>query len=207
VPEGEVVVVGAGNTGVQISAELAAARRTVSLAVSTLGKATPERFMGRSLLWWFERLGVMQAGPDSRIGRRLKNENSIVGTDLEALFRDVQRVSKAVDADSDGLVLADGTRRRPDAVVWATGYRPSYPWLRVPVLDGTGAPIHHNGITDVPGLAFLGLPWQRNRGSALVGWVGRDAALLAEQLAAHLRTARRSREARVRVPELVTAVT
>ena len=90
-------------------------------------------------------------------------------------------MGKAVDADSDGLVLADGTRRRPDAVVWATGYRPSYPWLHVPVLDGTGAPIHYKGITDVPGLAFLGLPWQRNRGSALVGWVGRDAALLAEQ--------------------------
>ncbi len=185
VPEGEVVVVGAGNTGVQIAAELAAAGRRVSLSVSTLGRATPHRFMGRSLFWWFERLGVMKAAPDSRLGRRLrKNENTIVGTDLDALFQNVQRVAKVVDADSDGLLLADGTRRRPDAVVWATGYRPSYPWLHVPVLDETGAPIHYNGITDVSGLAFLGLPWQRNRGSALVGWVGRDAAVLAEHLGA-----------------------
>jgi len=205
VPEGEVVVVGAGNTGAQIAAELGAAGRSVSLSVSTLGKATPERFMGRSLFWWFERLGVMRAATDSRIGRRLKNQNTIVGTDLEALFRDVQRVGKAVDADSDGLVLADGTHRRPDAVVWATGYRPSYPWLHVPVLDQTGAPIHYNGITDVPGLAFLGLPWQRNRGSALVGWVGRDAALLATHLAAQLRTARRSPARAIRVPDLASA--
>ena len=104
--------------------------------------------------------------------------------------RERRRVGKAVDADSDGLLLADGTRRRPDAVVWATGYRPSYPWLHVPVLDETGTPIHHHGITDVPGLAFLGLPWQRNRGSALVGWVGRDAAALAEHLAVQRRQAR-----------------
>jgi putative flavoprotein involved in K+ transport len=206
VPEGEIVVVGAGNTGVQIAAELATAGRTVSLSVSTLGKATPHRFMGKSLFWWFERLGVMDARPDSRIGRRVKkNENTIVGTDLKALFRDVERVGKAVDADSDGLLLADGTRRRPDAVVWATGYRPSYPWLQAPVLDGTGAPIHYNGITDVPGLAFLGLPWQRNRGSALVGWVGRDAAVLAEHLGAQLRTALRSPARAIRVPDLASA--
>ena len=80
VPEGEVVVVGAGNTGVQIASELAAAGRSVSLSVSTLGKATPQRFMGRSLFWWFERLGFMTAGADSRIARRLKNENTIIGS-------------------------------------------------------------------------------------------------------------------------------
>jgi putative flavoprotein involved in K+ transport len=202
VPEGEVVVIGAGNTGVQIASELAAAGRSVSLSVSTLGRSTPHRFMGKSLFWWFERLGVMQAGADSPIGRRMKKDNSIVGTDLGALFRDVQRVAKAVDADSEGLLLADGTRRRPDAVVWATGYRPSYPWLHVPVLDETGTPIHYNGITDVPGLAFLGLPWQRNRGSALVGWVGRDAALLAQHLGAHLRTHRPAQSGGIPVPQL-----
>ena len=162
--------------------------------------------MGKSLFWWFERFGLMQAAPDRPIGRLLKkNENTIVGTDLTSLFRHVQRVGKAVDADSDGLLLADGTRRRPDAVVWATGYRPSYPWLHVPVLDETGTPIQYHGITDVPGLAFLGLPWQRNRGSALVGWVSRDAAVLAEHLGAQLRTDRRSSAVRTRVLELAPA--
>jgi putative flavoprotein involved in K+ transport len=206
VPEGEIVVVGAGNTGVQIAAELAAAGRTVSLSVSTLGKATPHRFMGKSLFWWFERLGVMDARPDSRIGRRVKkNENTIVGTDLKALFRDVERVAKTVDADSDGLLLADGSRRRPDAVMWATGYRPFIPLAAGAGAGRTGAPIHYNGTTDVPGLAFLGLPWQRNRGSALVGWVGRDAAVLAEHLGAQLRTARRSPARAIRVLDLASA--
>ena len=54
-------------------------------------------------------------------------------------------------------------------------------------LDEPGNVSRAGGITDVPGLAFLGLPWQRNRGSALLGWVGRDAAVLADQLGAQLR--------------------
>jgi putative flavoprotein involved in K+ transport len=105
-------------------------------------------------------------------------------------------VGKAVDAVGGELVLAEGSRRSPDAVVWATGFRPSYPWLHVPVLDETGAPIQEQGITDVPGLAFLGLPWQRNRGSALLGWVGRDAEVLAGQLGAQLAASRPVRASR-----------
>ncbi len=189
VPGAEVVVVGAGNTGVQIADELAAAGRRVTLAAGTVGRALPERLLGRSLFWWSEVLGTMSAGSDTRIGRRLRqNENAIIGTDLRVLFTRVERAGRVLDADSSGLVMLGGERRRPDAVVWATGYRASYPWLHVPVLDAAGAPVHTEGLTDVPGLAFLGLPWQRNRGSALLGWVGRDAAVLARHLDRHLAT-------------------
>ena len=204
VPGADVVVVGAGNTGVQIADELAAAGRRVTLAAGTVGRALPERLLGRSLFWWSEALGTMSAGAGSRIGRRLRqNENAIIGTDLGVLFTRVERAGRVVDADSSGLTFAPapntprdhGIQRdheigRPDAVVWATGYRASYPWLHVPVLDAAGAPVHTEGLTDVPGLAFLGLPWQRNRGSALLGWVGRDAAVLARHLDRHLATQR-----------------
>jgi putative flavoprotein involved in K+ transport len=73
----------------------------------------------------------------------------------------------------------DGGRLGVGSIVWATGYRPSYPWLRLPVLDQRGSPIHHRGITRIPGISFLGLPWQHTRGSALLGWVARDAEYLA----------------------------
>jgi putative flavoprotein involved in K+ transport len=182
IPAGEVLVVGAGNTGVQIAQELAEAGRQVCLSVSTLGKALPNRLLGKSLFWWIELLGGMDAGPDTWIGRRLKKDNNTMGTDLKEIFRRVERLPRAMDADRDGVLFAGGERRRPDVVLWATGYRPSYPWLHVPVFDDSGAPIQHHGITDVPGLAFLGLPWQRSRGSALLGWVGRDAAALADRL-------------------------
>ncbi|MFG2042444.1 flavin-containing monooxygenase [Dactylosporangium sp. NPDC048998] len=180
----DVVVVGAGNTGVQIAEELAADGRRVALSAPTLGPVLPQRWLGRDVFWWFSRLGTMGVGPDSRIGRRLRAQNPIIGTDVRGLLRRVERLDRVTGADGRDLLLAGGTRRRVDAVVWATGFRPHYPWLRVPVLDASGAPVHRQGETAWPGLYFLGLPWQRTRGSAVLGWVGRDAADLAGRLLA-----------------------
>src|SRR6478609_262295 len=81
-------------------------------------------------------------------------------------------------------VSPTGTTTQVDAVVWATGYRPDYSWLHVPSVVDNGVVRHRAGVTDVPGLSFLGLPWQTGRGSALLGFVGRDAVRLAEHMAA-----------------------
>ncbi|WP_248963817.1 flavin-containing monooxygenase [Sphaerisporangium perillae] len=189
-PAGDIFVVGAGNTGVQIAEELADHGRRVSLSASALGWALPQRWLGRDIFWWFSRLGTMSVSGDSRIGRRLKADGTIIGTDLKRLMRRVNRLDRAMDADGPDVILADGSRHSPDAVVWATGFRPDYPWLQVPVLDDLGAPVHHEGVTTWPGLYFLGLPWQRNRGSAVLGWVGRDAEALAQRLTAAAPVAR-----------------
>ncbi len=69
-----------------------------------------------------------------------------------------------------------------NAVVWATGYRRRYPWLRLPVLDQQGELCHRGGLTPVTGLYVLGLPFMRRRNSTFIDGVGRDA----EELAAHL---------------------
>ena len=76
--------------------------------------------------------------------------------------------------------FADGSSVDVDSVVWATGFRPDYTWIDAPaVTDGAGIPNHDGGRSlAVPGLWFLGLPWQRTRGSALLGFVQRDAAHL-----------------------------
>ena len=71
-----------------------------------------------------------------------------------------------------------------DAVLWATGYRADYSWIQLPVFDQHGRLRHRRGVTDVPGLYFLGLTWQHTRGSALIGWVKHDAEFMAEQIAA-----------------------
>jgi putative flavoprotein involved in K+ transport len=68
---------------------------------------------------------------------------------------------------------------RIESVVWATGYRRSYPWLRVPALDEAGEIVHRRGVTAVPGLFVLGLRFQYTRKSHFVGGVGEDAAFLA----------------------------
>ena len=60
------------------------------------------------------------------------------------------------------VTFADGTTLDVDAVVWATGYRSDYSWLALPVLDENGRIRHRRGVSDVPGLYFLGLSWQHH---------------------------------------------
>jgi putative flavoprotein involved in K+ transport len=71
-------------------------------------------------------------------------------------------------------------------VLWATGFRPAYPWLRVPVLDRTGGLRHHRGITEAPGLYAIGLRFQYRRNATFVDGARHDAAYLTEQIAARL---------------------
>jgi putative flavoprotein involved in K+ transport len=75
---------------------------------------------------------------------------------------------------------AEGIR----TVVWATGFRRHYPWLRVEALDERGELRHAGGITPVPGLYALGLGFQRRRKSAFIDGVGDDARELADHIAA-----------------------
>jgi putative flavoprotein involved in K+ transport len=71
-------------------------------------------------------------------------------------------------------------------VLWATGFRPDYSWLEVPVFDRKGRIRHHGGIADAPGLYVIGLPFLRRRKSALIDGAGDDARELSAHLAAHL---------------------
>ena len=69
------------------------------------------------------------------------------------------------------------------AVVWATGFDRDYRWLHAPVFDGAGHPTHVRGVTPVPGLYFVGLPWLHTWGSGRFAGLDRDAAHVADHLA------------------------
>jgi putative flavoprotein involved in K+ transport len=75
------------------------------------------------------------------------------------------------------------------SVVWATGHRRSYPWLRLPVLDHHGEIRQHRGRTPMPGLYVLGQRFQHRRSSNFIGGVGRDAAFVADHIVGLDRTA------------------
>lgn len=72
------------------------------------------------------------------------------------------------------------------SVLWATGFRRSYGWLKMPVTDARGELLHRGGITPYPGLYALGLQFQRTRKSAFIDGVGADARALAADIAARL---------------------
>jgi putative flavoprotein involved in K+ transport len=77
----------------------------------------------------------------------------------------------------------DVRAERIATVIWATGYRRSYPWLGVPVLDHRGEIRHQGGITPHQGLYVLGLNFQRRRNSSFIDGVGDDARFLADHIA------------------------
>jgi putative flavoprotein involved in K+ transport len=74
------------------------------------------------------------------------------------------------------------------AVVWATGYRRDFRWLRLPVRAAAGDLIHHEGITSVPGLFALGFRLLRKRDSHFIGGVGSDARAIAGEVSTFLRS-------------------
>jgi putative flavoprotein involved in K+ transport len=71
-------------------------------------------------------------------------------------------------------------------IVWATGYRPDYSWLDVPVLDAKGHLRHDGGVVDSPGLYALGLPVLRRRKSTFIHGIEDDAREVVDHLAAHV---------------------
>ncbi|GAC1607869.1 MAG: MSMEG_0569 family flavin-dependent oxidoreductase [Mycobacteriales bacterium] len=103
------------------------------------------------------------------------------GIDAPAQAAYVPVWEPAREATSLDLV-ADGVT----AIVWCIGFRPDWSWLHVPVLAPSGHPVHDRGISPVPGLAFLGLPWLHTWGSGRFASVGRDAEHIASALVAHL---------------------
>jgi putative flavoprotein involved in K+ transport len=180
---GRVLVVGAANSGLQIATELAG-RCTVSVAVGSKPPEFPQRIAGRDLFFWLTKAGFFTMPASSRIARRLRRRGDLViGTRSGDLRRRGVDFRPRLTGFTDRTArFADGTTVDVDAVVWATGYRPDYSWLQVPGVIADGQVRHRAGVTAVPGLFFVGLPWQTCRGSALLGFVGADAGRIAEQL-------------------------
>jgi putative flavoprotein involved in K+ transport len=185
VPEGTVLVVGGGNTGFQIAKELSATHKVV-LSVGSKQKPLPQRVAGRDLFWWLTKTGLIRKTLESRLGSKLRYRDTLIGSSPRELTRryGVELKGRATDIAGRLVRFEDGRTLDVDAVVWATGYRPDYSWIDLPILDSDGRLRHRRGVTDVPGLSFLGLTWQWTRGSALIGWVKDDAAFLAERIAA-----------------------
>jgi putative flavoprotein involved in K+ transport len=185
-PPGRVLVVGAANSGCQIALELSATR-TVDLAVGAHIPTVPQRPLGRDVWWWASGLRLDRVTADSRLGRRLAGRDQNVGAGPKQLARrhGVTVRPRVQAAAGRRITFADGADAEYDAVVWATGYTTDDSWVDVPdAVDERGRLRQSRGITPSPGLYTLGRIWQHTRGSALLGWVGGDAAFLAERIAA-----------------------
>ena len=181
IPAGRVLVVGAGNSGVEIGLELSKAGREVWLSGRDVGHIPAERlgryFSGRPY-WWFISRVLSIATPVGRKMRRqvLEHGNPLIRSSRrEVLQAGIQVATRLAGVEAGRPRMQGGRTLEPAAVVWATGFRPDYRWIKLPVFDGNGFPRHERGVVpEAPGLYFAGLHFQSALTSALLGGVGRD---------------------------------
>jgi putative flavoprotein involved in K+ transport len=183
-----VIVVGAGNSAVQIAAELASVA-TATLATRKPVRFTPQRPLGLDLHAWFRITGI----DTLPAGRWVSSPPTVPVFDdgrYRAAIAAGRPARRTVFTSIDGttIIWNDGSESRADAIILATGYRPDLGYLApLGALNSSGHPLHRGGISTVhPGLAYVGLEWQRSLSSASLRGVGRDARHVAARLAARL---------------------
>jgi putative flavoprotein involved in K+ transport len=189
--DGPALVVGAGNSGGDISLELARTR-TVWLSGPDRGHVPVDidGWVGRhiaSRVVVF--LGKHVATLRTPIGRRVHAKAVGRGDPLvrvkpkQLLAAGVRRVGKTVGVRDGRPVLEDGTVLDVDNVIWCTGFRHDLSWIALPIFSDDGTPMHERGVaTSEPGLYFVGLPFQFSIGSDTLPGVGPDAAFVVRHL-------------------------
>lgn len=241
-PEGAVLVIGAGSSGTQIADELLRSGKRVYLSVGPHDRP-PRRYRGRDFCWWlgvlgvwdlkvpapntehvtiavsgahggqtvdFRRLaargmtlmgratdfkdGVMRFSPDlaENIARGDANYLSMLDrADAYAEENDLdipeEPEARRMEADPDcvtnPILDLDLKEAGITSIVWATGYALDFSWIKADAFDEKGRPVHQQGVSKVPGLYFLGLPWLASRASSFIWGVWRDADHLAGHIA------------------------
>ncbi|WP_419879481.1 flavin-containing monooxygenase [Brevibacillus centrosporus] len=184
---GSVLVAGGGNTGVQLAIELSRDRE-VFLSLGENRKVLPLRFLGKSIFWWFDKLGFLETNITTKLGRWISKQKDPIfglGPALRSLVRQekIQLLPKLSGFEGKNLIFQDQSQKSVNNIVWATGFSKDFSWIHIPgLLDPKGSPLHQRGKSSVPNLYFLGLPWQFRRGSALLGGVGRDAEFIMQEI-------------------------
>jgi putative flavoprotein involved in K+ transport len=188
--DGDVLVVGAANSGAEIALEASAEHRTWLSGRHPGNEPTrPGSRAGRLFtppFWFYISRVVSVTNP---IGRRVRPGllkmtlplARVKPKDLDTAG--VVRLPRTVAVRDGKPVMEDGQIVDVANVVWATGYGPAFDWVHLDVFDQEGHPVHDRGVAAEPGLYFIGLFFLSSAASSLVGGVGRDAEYIARHIA------------------------
>jgi putative flavoprotein involved in K+ transport len=241
-PDGAVLVVGAGSSGAQIADELLRAGKRVYLSIGPHDRP-PRAYRGKDFVWWlgvlghwddktrepgmehvtisvsgangghtvdFRRLaargitllgragpfkdGVMHCAPD--LARNLAAGDANYLSVLDAADAYVAKngldlpeepEARKIEADppcvTDPILQLNPAEACITSIVWATGFALDFGWLKAGAFDAKGTPLHQRGVSEVPGLYFLGLAWLSRRASPFIWGVWHDAEYLAGHIA------------------------
>ena len=246
-PQGAVLVVGAGSSGAQIADELMRAGRKVLLSVGPHDRP-PRAYRGRDFVWWLGALGHwdaktrdpgkehvtisvsgargghtvdfrdLAAGGMTLLGRAGAFHDGVMhfAADLAQNIRQGDANYLSVLKTADAYAKANGLDFPPQpaahligpdpdcmthpvlsldlaaegiaTIVWATGFALDFGWLQVDAFDDKGRPAHERGVSKLPGLYFLGLPWLSRRASPFIWGVWHDADYLADHITTRRKT-------------------
>ena len=194
---GDVLVVGAANSGADIALELSHTRQ-----IWLSGRHPGSEPVRPGSVWdrlvtpplWFAASRLLTVRMWA--GRKLRSTVLSSGhplarvkpKDLETAG--VRRLPKTVGVQNGLPLVEDGRTLDVANVIWCTGFQPDFGWIDLSVFDDDGQPLHDRGVVSAePGLYFLGLPFLFALTSSLVGGVGRDAEHIAEHIACRTATA------------------
>ncbi len=185
IPKGKVLVVGGGNSGMQIAVELAKTHE-VTMSISHPLAFLPLRLFRKSIFNWLEKLGLLYAEVNTKRGKWFqKRKDPIFGFEGKELIRNgaIKLEEKVVHASENGIMFQNGSTYSAESIIWSTGFIQNYKWIEIEqAVNEKGFPNHIRGISPVRGLYYIGLPWQSQRGSALICGVGKDAAYLLSEI-------------------------
>jgi len=190
--EGDVLVVGAGNSGAEVAIEVARTHKVVLSGPSTGAiPFRPESVAARILMPFIGRIifhRVLTIG--TPIGRKVRSKMIRSGEPLirtkpkDLAAAGVERVPRVSGVENGLPQLEDGRSVDATNVVWCTGFHPGFSWIDLPVL-GPQEPTHKAGIVESePGLFFIGLKFLYSVSSEQIHGVGRDADRVARRIAA-----------------------
>jgi len=167
----DTIIIGGGQAG----------RDVGRIPADKLGK-----FFGSRPYWWFLRR-VMTI--DTPLGRWIKaamltHGNPLIRTQRDEVAGAGVEFTPRLAGARDGKPYTEDHRMLPvEAVIWATGFRTDYHWIKLPIFDESGRPQQERGVvSDAPGIYFLGLHFQTGLTSALLGGVGEDAGYIVRQI-------------------------
>lgn len=240
-PDGEVLVVGTGQSGCQIAEDMHLTGRKVHLCVGDAPRVA-RTYRGKDVVEWLDKMKYYDLPVDKHplgTGVREKTNHYVTGRDggrdidlrkfaLEGMklygrFEDItdgiaqfgsdlkvnldnaDATSEKIKDSIDKFIAANNIDAPVEAryvplwvpgdaeptsldlskisvVIWCIGFRTDFTWIREEIFDERGYPSHDRGVTAVPGLYFLGLPWQYTWGSGRFSGVARDARYLLEHI-------------------------
>jgi putative flavoprotein involved in K+ transport len=207
-PDGDVLIVGAGNSGADIAMDLAPTHR-VLLSGRHPGEIPwridrrPARLLTPAMFFAFSHVLTVRT-PIGRKARQqvLAHSGPLVRVKSRDLARaGVERAPRTIGVRDGRPLLEDGSSPDVTTVLWSTGYRPDTTWIELPVFDATGEPTQRRGIVESrPGLYFLGGLFQYSLASGMIRGVGRDADYIADHLSRRADRLSRAAVPAARVP-------